>query len=464
MRFAPRDSNTQSSVAALASPYNPKSDIQELKELLLDKIQSIDRHFDARIRGLARRNQGQRGEIPRQRTRDGQPLCFTCGRRGHFQASCPDRRNNAPRGPPPQQKRSQGVNYPPNYNYNQPRDNYRTYQQQNRRDQPLDALEEEYYDEHFVAELEQNVRDEQNFRPRSRSQPETFTGEQQTSVEIISKDSVFFCKQKTEVAEHLHFKGLTPSVPLLSPNNQDQSGTHCSQNGTTTRAPPSAPSPTTEITQERASTSVDAKEELKSFLASVLDLFKQLQDGNTQGPTEGSRTQAPPVLAQLKPDTVESNTITQSNAALLDNDTMNAVIKEVDPVPGCSLDSAQSLSGVEVSPTSVQSSSDPIQHEPSTDSLCRNQTTGSVDLVPCPTPIDSQALPETQLVVDNAHTLTRKNLTSHGPVLDNEREDVLHETEIPTFPAIRSPSTAEEPLSFLGVSTCTIIKKKSKLH
>ena len=71
MRFAPQNSNSQSSVAALASPYNPKSDIQELKELLLDKIQSLDQHFDARIRGLARRNEGQREEIPRQRTRDG---------------------------------------------------------------------------------------------------------------------------------------------------------------------------------------------------------------------------------------------------------------------------------------------------------------------------------------------------------------------------------------------------------
>ena len=250
----------------------------------------------------------------------------------------------------------------------------------------------------------------------------------------------------------------------MSPNNQDQSGTQCSQNGTTTRAPPSAPSPTAEITQERASTSVDAQEELKSFVASVLDLFKQLQDGNTQGPTEGSRTQAQPVLAQLKPDPAESNTITEGNAALLDNDTMHTVIKEEDPVPGCSLDSTQSLSGVEVSPTSVQSSSDPIQHEPSTNSLCHNQTTGSVDVVPCPTLIDSQALPETQLVVDNAQTLTRENLNSHGPVLDNEREDVLHEREIPSFPAIRSPSTAEEPLSFLGVSTSTIIPAHRSPH
>ena len=152
------------------------------------------------------------------------------------------------------------------------------------------ALEEEYYDEHFVAELEQNAKDEQSFRPRSRSQPQTFTDERQTSVEIISKDSVFFCKQKPEVAVCLHITGLTPSVPSLSPNKPDQSRAQCSQNGTTTRAPPSGLSPTAEITQEHSSTSEDAQAELKSFFASVLDLFKQLQDVNTQGSTEDSRT------------------------------------------------------------------------------------------------------------------------------------------------------------------------------
>jgi len=262
----------------------------------------------------------------------------------------------------------------------------------------------------------------------------------------------------------LHIKGLTPSVPSLSPKNQDQSGTQGYQNGTTTRAPPSALSPTAEITQEHSSTSVDAEAELKSFLASVLDLFKQLQDENTQRSTEDSRTQAQPVSAQLTPEPAESHTITEGNAALLDDVTMNTVIKEVDPARGCSLASAQSLSDAEVPPTSVQSSPDPIQHPPSTDSLCHNQTTGSVDLVPCPTPIDSQALPETQLVVDNAQTLTRESLNSHGPVLDNEREDVLHEREIPSFPAIRSPSTVEEPLSFPGVSTSTIIPADRSPH
>ena len=255
----------------------------------------------------------------------------------------------------------------------------------------------------------------------------------------------------------------------MSPNKPDQSGAQCSQNGTTTRAPPSNLSPTAEITQEHSSTFEDAQAELKSFLASVLDLFKQLHDENTQGSTEDSRTQVQPVSAQLKPEPAESKTITEGNAAFVDDVTMNTIIEEVDLAPGCSLASAQTPSDAEVSPTSVQSSPDPIQLPPSTDNLCHNQTTCSVDLVPCPTPIASQAPPETQLVVGNAqgHTLTRESLNAHGPVLDNEREDVVRERKIPSFPAIRSgttPSTAEGPLSFPGVSTSTIISADRSPH
>ena len=74
--------NNGSATVALANSQNEqmfigKSDFQELKDLLLDKLDSQNRHFDARIRGLARRSQGQHEEIPRQRTRVGQPRCFT---------------------------------------------------------------------------------------------------------------------------------------------------------------------------------------------------------------------------------------------------------------------------------------------------------------------------------------------------------------------------------------------------
>ena len=89
VRFASQNDTNQTSVAAPARPQE-KSDIQELKELLLDNIQSLDRHFDARIRGLARRNQDQREEIPRQRTREGQPRCFTVDKLAILQSTAPN--------------------------------------------------------------------------------------------------------------------------------------------------------------------------------------------------------------------------------------------------------------------------------------------------------------------------------------------------------------------------------------
>ena len=95
-KFPASTTPAKTTVAALASPYNPKSDTQELKELLLDKVQSLDRHFDARIRGLARRNEGQREEITLPRTREGQPRCFTSGQTGHLAINCPERRDPSP--------------------------------------------------------------------------------------------------------------------------------------------------------------------------------------------------------------------------------------------------------------------------------------------------------------------------------------------------------------------------------
>ena len=89
VRFASQNDTNQTSVAAPARPQE-KSDIQELKELLLDNIQSLDRHFDARIRGLARRNQDQHEEIPRQRTREGQPRCFIVDKLAILQSTAPN--------------------------------------------------------------------------------------------------------------------------------------------------------------------------------------------------------------------------------------------------------------------------------------------------------------------------------------------------------------------------------------
>ena len=156
VKFATQN-NGSATVAALANSQNAqvfigKSDFQELRATLLDKIDSQNRHFDARICGLERRSQGQREEIPRQRTRVGQPRCFTCGQTCHLAINCPELRD-----PSPQPFPARRSNYQPHSSYSQQRDNYPNLPQRNRRELNLAALDDHLASHGFDAELERNT-------------------------------------------------------------------------------------------------------------------------------------------------------------------------------------------------------------------------------------------------------------------------------------------------------------------
>ena len=159
-KFSQRSTASNPVVAALSDPPGEnsgginemRSELQQLK----DMIHNLGRETDERIRGLARRNQRNqppRAEMSRETTRDGRPVCFTCGRVGHLQTSCPERRNLAAQVTPQQPQQSHRPNYSLNWNYNQPRDNYRNYSRTTRREQRLAVLDDELYDEEFVGHL-----------------------------------------------------------------------------------------------------------------------------------------------------------------------------------------------------------------------------------------------------------------------------------------------------------------------
>ena len=137
--------NTSPAVAALGDSYSGSTgntgamrcEIRQLK----DMMEKMGREMDARIRGLARRSPVPRVEQPRERTRDGRPVCFSCGRTGHLQTSCPDRRNSIQRQQLPH------PSYSSNANYNQPRDSYRNIPPQAIRDQRLAVFDGDLYEE-----------------------------------------------------------------------------------------------------------------------------------------------------------------------------------------------------------------------------------------------------------------------------------------------------------------------------
>ena len=214
VKFTQQNNATTALAALNNEAFIGKSEFPELKNLLLEKLDSQNRHLDARIRGLARRNQDQREEIPPQRTREGQPRCFICGRTGHLAINCPERREPSPHLLPQESFPTRRPNYQPHYSYNQPRDNYRNSPQQHRRDLNLAALDEHSSNEDFIVELERNTSSQVS---TDSQEPFHKSGKimQNASVNIISSEAVMFSKQMSRNSENLH-RRLTPRPPPLS--------------------------------------------------------------------------------------------------------------------------------------------------------------------------------------------------------------------------------------------------------
>ena len=136
-----------------------------MEERLINLMKDLDRRVDARINGLARRNQSSRSEQPRERTRDGRPVCYACGRTGHLQTSCHERRDYGPQRQPSQQQQYQ-PRYSPNSSNNQPRDIYRNHQ-----DPSLAFLDESLYNDEIMGTIQPSSSDGPFYARRSKPPP-----------------------------------------------------------------------------------------------------------------------------------------------------------------------------------------------------------------------------------------------------------------------------------------------------
>ena len=155
----PRETNT-ASLAAYTEP-NKRETPEYMREIrrMEDKLEELYRQMDAWIKGLVQQNPPSQMEQPRQRTREGQPICYTCGRVGHIQQNCNQRSSretrNYDRFQPNQPRRQTNKSYPPRpgYNQTQQQGELPSFNPWNPRMAGLD----ENYDNGFVALLERNA-------------------------------------------------------------------------------------------------------------------------------------------------------------------------------------------------------------------------------------------------------------------------------------------------------------------
>ena len=296
----------------------PRNEIRKLGEM----FQKLSREMDARFRGIVRRNQAPRVEQARERTRDGRPTCFTCGRTGHLQASCPERRNLGYRSQIQPQQGTARPSYSENPRYNQPREDYRSFPQLNRRDQGLAVLSESWYDGEFVAQFKRSRSKHAYSSPNSEHQ---LASTKQEKVEILSNDTVRFSRQRSHNTVNFH-QNLTRPRSLMFPSNDgvvgaqsfpDQPevtqlplpGNSCSGPGSACHHIAPNNTQATEPTQPKAIVDV------KSLLEPMLRAIHELKTNGTQTPTpEGSFTRPVSHVGEQIADAVPEQSFTSAQS------------------------------------------------------------------------------------------------------------------------------------------------------